>query len=230
MDIHQFVSGYKAGHKILATSCRDTISKDPDISPQSDRWDHINYHREDQSYWHGYPSRRGNFYVLQRTWLAPEMSRPGCVWTHGFILPLELFTKPFNMQVFQMLSKRPIITSYFIDGKNNPQYDSLGLGHYRKPIPYQEEWEQYEQGWNEKVQADYGEFISEVEESFKTKDCNLIKVAEPELHYPSVIMRAWGMLDPQTRVNTEFVTGVFWEPSIREAVKENKFRFLTVLE
>lgn len=37
----------------------------------------------------GYPLSESGFYVLAKTWAAPEMPRPGCVWTHSLLIPLD---------------------------------------------------------------------------------------------------------------------------------------------
>ena len=36
----------------------------------------------------GYALPQDPYYVISRTWLAPEMPRPGCVWTHSILLPV----------------------------------------------------------------------------------------------------------------------------------------------
>jgi hypothetical protein len=38
------------------------------------------------SYLTGYPLKAASRYVLARTWLATEMKRPGCVWTHSLVM------------------------------------------------------------------------------------------------------------------------------------------------
>lgn len=63
-----------------------------------------------ETYLTGYPISESNFYVLARTWYAPEMERPGCVWTHSLIIEyadlakfhsldflLQKFVKPDNV-------------------------------------------------------------------------------------------------------------------------------------
>ena len=58
----------------------------------------------------GYPLEKSGKYVLARTWAAPEMPRPGCVWTHSLIIEnadlarlisaqslLDAFTRPTGM-------------------------------------------------------------------------------------------------------------------------------------
>lgn len=38
------------------------------------------------SYLTGYPLQESGLYALSTTWAAPEMSRPGCVWTHTLLI------------------------------------------------------------------------------------------------------------------------------------------------
>jgi hypothetical protein len=60
----------------------------------------------------GYPLEKSGKYVLARTWAAPEMPRPGCVWTHSLIIEnadlarlmsaqflLDTFTRPTGVNV-----------------------------------------------------------------------------------------------------------------------------------
>ncbi len=37
----------------------------------------------------GYALPADPYYVISRTWLAPEMPRPGCVWTHSILIPFS---------------------------------------------------------------------------------------------------------------------------------------------
>lgn len=39
-----------------------------------------------ENYLTSYPLKEINSYALARTWYAPEMRRPGCVWTHTFLI------------------------------------------------------------------------------------------------------------------------------------------------
>jgi GTPase-associated protein 1 len=39
-----------------------------------------------ESYLTGYPLDSGGFYCFARTWFAPELPRPGCVWTHTILI------------------------------------------------------------------------------------------------------------------------------------------------
>lgn len=85
LRIHQAVHGYSQGHQLLAASVqlrsRDakTMLVLSDISGQAARI-------ESGGYLTGYPLADSKLYVLARTWPAPEMPRPGCVWTHSLLI------------------------------------------------------------------------------------------------------------------------------------------------
>jgi hypothetical protein len=85
LSVHQALHGYSDGHRQLAASVqlkpRDikTMLVLSDISGPGTRID-------DAGYLTGYPLGESKFYALARTWAAPEMPRPGCVWTHTILI------------------------------------------------------------------------------------------------------------------------------------------------
>lgn len=83
--VHQTLHGYNDGHRLIssslpldATDARVMLVMSdlsgPGVKPSS------------EGYLTGYPLERSGRYVLARTWAAPEMPRPGCVWTHSLII------------------------------------------------------------------------------------------------------------------------------------------------
>src|ERR1035438_7653912 len=85
--LHQAVFGYDAGHNLLAASCplsaesRRTLAVLTDTSgpwPASG-FDHA---------FTGTLLPDMPYYALFCTWLAPEMPRPGCVWSHVLLIEL----------------------------------------------------------------------------------------------------------------------------------------------
>lgn len=83
--LHQTLHGYSDGHRLIAGSLAleapdariMLVMSDlsgPGVKPPRD------------GYLTGYPLERSGKYVLARTWSAPEMPRPGCVWTHSLII------------------------------------------------------------------------------------------------------------------------------------------------
>ncbi|WP_407151023.1 hypothetical protein [Bradyrhizobium sp. ORS 86] len=83
-EVQQTLHGYGEGHRLLAGSAslppRDVrtmlILSD---SPGGGKL-------PAEGYLTGYPLAESAKYVLARTWPAPEMRRPGCVWTHSVII------------------------------------------------------------------------------------------------------------------------------------------------
>ena len=64
-------------------------------------------HGGKDSYLCGYPLRSAGQYVLARTWLAPELPRPGCVWTHSLVLDNQAITSASSMWDVMDLHRRP---------------------------------------------------------------------------------------------------------------------------
>lgn len=83
--VHQTLHGYADGHRLLKSSIQLTKSADRELSILSDLSGSTGGEIFD-SYLTGYPLPSTNYYALSRTWPAPEMSRPGCVWTHTLLL------------------------------------------------------------------------------------------------------------------------------------------------
>ena len=64
-------------------------------------------HDGKDSYLCGYPLRSAGRYVLARTWLAPELPRPGCVWTHSLVLDNQAIASASSMWDVMDLHRRP---------------------------------------------------------------------------------------------------------------------------
>jgi len=109
--VHQALHGYNDGHRLISSSLAldapdarlMLVMSDlsgPGVKPSP------------AGYLTGYPLEKSGRYVLARTWAAPEMPRPGCVWTHSLIIDnsdlarvmsaqtlLDAFTRPAGMDV-----------------------------------------------------------------------------------------------------------------------------------
>lgn len=85
IHVHQAIHGYDDGHRLLVSSIplkgRDanTLLVMSDVSGP-------NAQIANRGYLTGYPLPESGFYALACTWPAPEMSRPGCVWTHTLLV------------------------------------------------------------------------------------------------------------------------------------------------
>lgn len=86
VSIHQAIHGYRDGHRLLSSST--PLSADATrtmlvLSDMSGPSMLPGFHE----YLTGYPLPASEFFVLAKTWYAPEMQRPGCVWTHSLLIP-----------------------------------------------------------------------------------------------------------------------------------------------
>lgn len=85
VTIHQALHGYSEGHRQLACStslhAKDTrlLLVMSDVAGPGVAGTGV-------SYLTGYPLAESGVYALSMTWPAPEMPRPGCVWTHTLLI------------------------------------------------------------------------------------------------------------------------------------------------
>ncbi len=104
--IDQTLHGYSSGHRLLAGSAKLPEADARTMLILSDAFGG-RVSDAAQGYLTGYPLPGASTYVLARTWSAPEMPRPGCVWTHSMLIGfadlatissanelLELFRRP----------------------------------------------------------------------------------------------------------------------------------------
>ncbi len=109
--LHQLLHGYDGGHKLLAASRELPPTVARKILVQSDLSGSIPP-KAFETYLTGYPLREISAYAFARTWYAPEMPRPGCVWTHTLLIEaddvamipslsslLKYFTRPLQGRI-----------------------------------------------------------------------------------------------------------------------------------
>lgn len=85
IKVHQALHGYADGHRQLACSTK-LSPKDAKLVLVMSDVSGSGVASEGSSYLTGYPLAEGGMYALARTWSAPEMPRPGCVWTHTLFI------------------------------------------------------------------------------------------------------------------------------------------------
>jgi len=104
--LEQTLHGYQDGHSLvyssfkLSPSSRRTMLVLSDMSGPS-------MTKGFDSYLTCYPLEAEGYYVFARTWNAPEMERPGCVWTHSLLVRFADISKITNPRVLELLFVRP---------------------------------------------------------------------------------------------------------------------------
>ncbi|MEW9879145.1 hypothetical protein [Pseudomonas putida] len=105
MKFDQCLFGYEDGHRLLASSIplgaeTSLLTELSDLAPGT-------VFNRSNGYWTGLPVPSLGCYVLMRTWPAPEMSRPGCVWTHALLIPPALFESLDDLSALRSFAVRP---------------------------------------------------------------------------------------------------------------------------
>jgi hypothetical protein len=104
--IEQALFGYDDGHRLLESSTRLVGSERERLLLLSDLGPGLSGLRAD-GYWTGSPLPETERYALMRTWPAPEMPRPGCVWTHVLLIPFEYVRKAWTLEGLTRWVLRP---------------------------------------------------------------------------------------------------------------------------
>jgi hypothetical protein len=85
IKVDQTLHGYSEGHRLIEGSFKLPPSDARTMLVLSDA-SGSGFRIPANGYITGYPLTESGKYVLARTWAAPEMSRPGCVWTHSLLI------------------------------------------------------------------------------------------------------------------------------------------------
>ncbi|MDW9481296.1 hypothetical protein GOB57_21865 [Sinorhizobium meliloti] len=104
--IEQAVYGYSRGHRELRSSVSLSSADTYELAALTDLAPGARL-SADESYLSGMLLPSGGHYALVRTWLAQEMPRPGCVWSHVFLIPRQTLTTQVDLSVFYPLFRRP---------------------------------------------------------------------------------------------------------------------------
>ena len=86
--VEQTLHGYGDGHELLASSSKLPREVRRILLTMSDLSGH-GFVEGFDGYLTGYSLPAVGKYALGRTWFAPEMSRPGCVWTHTVLIDFD---------------------------------------------------------------------------------------------------------------------------------------------
>ncbi|WP_146610193.1 hypothetical protein [Rhodobium orientis] len=108
--------GYDRGHRLLASSRGVPKTLASKILGDTD-WDSRVPTKVD-GYLSARPVRDEKSYVVLKTWRAPEMPRPGCVWTHVLVLSEADLSRISDLKVLAAFIKRPDRTDDFTFYRN----------------------------------------------------------------------------------------------------------------
>jgi len=187
--LHQALHGYAEGHRLLESSLpipddlKRLMLRMSDLSGTT-------VANGFQDYLTGYPLQSLDAYALAKTWYAPEMSRPGCVWTHTFIIPSSVMARIDNLSAIRALFRRP-------KGR-------LTSEAYSKPV-----FLDYESADNhdDDILLDRFKLQSIMLAHYGTEVRPVIVGASHSHEYEALIFALWSQKWPALRVSFTFCTG-----------------------
>lgn len=129
LKVHQALHGYSDGHRQLACSV-SLPTKDARLMLVMSDVSGPGVASLGLPYLTGYPLAESGMYALARTWPAPEMSRPGCVWTHTVLIGFADLATLVSPSAIAGLLQRPTTKApldvYSTDVVVEPQDHSVG--------------------------------------------------------------------------------------------------------
>ncbi len=105
--IQQCLHGYENGHRLLSSSINFPKQTQSQLLKMSDA-SITGYSESSSAYLTGYPLKEIGAYALAKTWPAPEMPRPGCVWTHTIIIDYADLAQILDAEPLLNLFEKPI--------------------------------------------------------------------------------------------------------------------------
>ena len=187
--IQQTLHGYREGHRLLAASTNLPSKTEQTMAVLSDLSGHGLVHGFDE-YLTGYPLPELGAYALSKTWYAPEMPRPGCVWTHTLLIPFAMLGNAQSLQMFVSLFVRPRVDDY--KEFRNPQGTSIDDHHVGRDE------------LSKKMVAQCGDVLCKLYE-FPDEPI-LVPVSSPSVA-ERVFLELWSQQWPRLRRNFTFCTG-----------------------
>lgn len=139
IKVQQSLHGYSDGHRQLACSAKLSQDDAKLVLTMSDV-SGSGVASEGSSYLTGYPLKDVGMYALAKTWSAPEMPRPGCVWTHTIYIEFVDLATVVAPSRLAKLFNRPESTSWSSYGVPT----SIEVSDFDEPVlglsPQDEQW------------------------------------------------------------------------------------------
>ena len=190
IQLGQTLHGYQDGHSLLASSQRlpyaaeSTLLVLSDLSGQS-------FVSGFDAYLTGYPLAEANIYALAKTWYAPEMDRPGCVWTHTLLIKFGDLARFSDLSVLDDFFERP--------KRNRASWTK-----YEEPLKVDEN----DPGFRKVFASSQGTKTASICDALYSTDIASVIVPSTEGgSFESLFLALWGQQWPRLRRRFTFCTG-----------------------
>jgi hypothetical protein len=187
--VHQSLHGYSGGHRLIESS----IDCPTDVARLLLRMSDLsggNIVSGFEDYLTAYPLKQIGMYAFAKTWLAREMPRPGCVWTHTLLLSesqlgfasLEALLKYFKRPQFRKDSGTYLNPIEVSDFSVAPDTETAPVGRVE---------------FATKMLAAY----------YKSSSLAVLLPAKSSKEHESLVLALWSQQWPALRSITTFSTG-----------------------
>ena len=183
--IHQALFGYREGHRLLQASRTFIPATERALLILTDLSGPrmVNGFEE---YISGYPIPGEDVYALTKTWYAPEMKRPGCVWSHVLLIRTEDLAQIADAAALIPLFRDPRTT---------------GPKHYIGPAKF------VGGSASQAVRGIIADTEALITSLYEEPQKSAIIPAENTGFYEAVILEAWSQQWPALRAAFRFCTG-----------------------
>jgi hypothetical protein len=187
-SLDQALFGYSDGHRQIAASLR-LPSKDLFLLSSASDLASGAILRPGDSYLTGLPLAESKKYALIRTWPAPEMPRPGCVWSHVLIIDFRILSTRNDLSDFL-----PLFTAHV--GNNGYDYSKKLEGPPRGGFPE----------FTPDVAA-----VTDLLQSYYLSDTGLLDGNIASAQREAAVIAVWSQQWPKLRIGFSFRTAVTQE-------------------
>lgn len=193
-SIHQTIHGYRDGHRLLSSSLPLGADSSRAMLVMSDM-SGPSMQPGFEEYLTGYPLPGADYFVIARTWYAPEMQRPGCVWTHSLLIPR---TKVAEVGLASLL-----------ESLQRPRLESVDGG-ATAPLVIDGDTQSCSMH-SESADKDLAAVLVG---AVLGQACPVIVATESAAQLEPVILRVWGTMWPAAKVRFAFCTGALMPRSL----------------
>ncbi len=202
IQVDQVLHGYADGHQQLAQSRMLSRVSERAMLSFSDM-SGPSMVRGFESYLTGYPLPGDGFYAVARTWYAPEMPRPGCVWTHTLLVEYADLARIADLRLLLPLFTHP-----------HPGVDIAQQYRYPVALLSPTTMGEITEGVGETWAKPFARTV--VDALYSTSDIPVFIGAGDVSTYQDMVLCLWTQQWPRLRRSFRFCTGALSDRSLED--------------
>jgi len=197
--VHQTIHGYNDGHNLLASSClipTEILTKMQILTDLTGNYKFEGF----EHYLTAYPIKEIDSFAIAKTWYATEMKRPGCAWTHTFLINYD--------DLYYINSIAPLLESFM-----RPTLGEYSI--YEIPLTFDINKLQKKHYYNNKINKDI--IITILNAIYNLSSPLFIESSDSDF-YEELLISIWLQLPPSIKYNFKFCTGSLEDRSTKDCI------------